>query len=53
VLTEYAVYYSQARPHQGLAQQSPIPKLMPAADELVHCLNVRGGIVHDYYRTAA
>ena len=53
VLREYLVYYNAARPHQGLAQQSPIPRIVPTASGPVRCRNVLGGILHDYYRDAA
>ena len=53
VLREYVIYFNGARPHQGLAQQSPIPRILPIADGPVRCRPVLGGILHDYYRDAA
>ncbi len=53
VLRDYVAYYNHTRPHQGLAQQSPIPQIMPIADGSIRCRNVLGGILHDYYRDAA
>jgi putative transposase len=53
VLHEYVTYYNGARPHQGLAQQSPIPRVLPTAGGPVRCRAVLGGILHDYYRDAA
>ena len=53
VLREYLTYYNGARPHQGLAQQSPVPRHLPTADGPVRCRAVLGGILHDYYRDAA
>jgi transposase InsO family protein len=53
VLREYQTYYNQARPHQGLAQESPLPRLAPKAEGPVCCRAVLGGILHDYYRAAA
>jgi putative transposase len=53
VLREYMPYYNQARPHQGLAQQLPLPRLIPKAEGSVRCRAVLGGIVHDYYREVA
>ena len=53
VLCEYIAYYNQARPHQGLDQQAPIPWVIPKAGRQVQCRNLLGGIVHDYYRDAA
>jgi hypothetical protein len=52
VLKEYADYYNTARPHQGTAQQMPIPLSHPQ-DGAIHCQDVLGGILHDYYRNAA
>jgi putative transposase len=49
VLTEYTYYYNNARPHQGRAQQSPIP-LQAAQDGPIHCRDVSGGVIRDYYR---
>lgn len=53
VLTDYAAYSHQARPHQGLAQgippaPSPCPRTGP-----VQCRGTRGGLRNDYYREAA
>jgi putative transposase len=53
VLREYVTYFNSARPHQGLAQQSPIPRIFPIADGPVRCRAALGGILHDYYRDAA
>ena len=52
VLKEYIHYYNTARPHQGLAQQPPIPLLRPRCGT-IHCRDVLGGILHDYYRDTA
>ena len=52
VLKEYVHYYNAARPHQGLAQQTPIP-LSRSQRGTIHCRDVLGGILHDYYRDAA
>jgi transposase InsO family protein len=52
VLTEYTTYYNFARPHQGLEQQAPIPYSCTGRGE-IHCRDVLGGILHDYYREAA
>ena len=53
VLYEYINYYNSARPHQGIAQQTPIPQIVSMADGQVRCRNVLGGIVHDYYHGTA
>jgi putative transposase len=52
VLKEYTTYYNAARPHQGIHQQIPIPFSGPKVGT-IHCRDVLGGILHDYYRDAA
>jgi len=52
VLKEYTTYYNAARPHQGIHQQAPIPFSRPQHGT-IHCRDVLGGILHDYYRDAA
>jgi transposase InsO family protein len=52
VLKEYTDYYNVARPHQGLAQQAPIP-LGRTRSGTIHRRDVLGGILHDYYRKSA
>ena len=37
VLREHVIYFNGARPHEGLAQQSPIPRILPIADCPVRC----------------
>lgn len=52
-LKEYITYYNARRPHQSLAQDSPLG-LEPASQEgPVRHRNVLGGIIRDYYREAA
>jgi hypothetical protein len=53
VLCEYIAFYNSARPHQALAQQTPLPGATPIADGAVRCRPVLGGIQNDYYRDAA
>jgi putative transposase len=53
VMRDYVTYFNGARPHQGLAQQSPIPRILPIADGPVRYRAVLGGILRDYYRDAA
>jgi transposase InsO family protein len=53
VLREYIDYYDKARPHQGLAQQAPIPFPRGPSHGENHCRDVLGGIIHDYRREAA
>jgi putative transposase len=52
VLNVYVVYFNQARPHQGIAQQIPEPSRSalssPHAGEKVIALPVMGGLHHDY-----
>ena len=52
VLAEYITYYNTARPHQGINQQIPVPS-RSSQDGNIHCRDVLGGIIHDYYRQAA
>lgn len=52
VLREYIAYYNARRPHQGLAQRSPVPGPPPARTGVVCCRPVLGGIIHDYDRAA-
>jgi putative transposase len=53
VLKEYIAYYIQARPHQGLQQQTPIPYAPCLPEGVIHRRAVLGGLIHDYYREAA
>jgi putative transposase len=53
VLIEYIPYYNQRRPHQSLAQQSPIARPVPCRDGSIHYQPILGGILRDYYRQAA
>lgn len=52
VLKEYIHYYNTARPHQGIAQQAPIP-FSRSRDGTIQCRDVLGGILQKYYREAA
>ena len=53
MLTEYVDYYNQARPHQGLQQQTPIPYTPGVPQGAIHYRAVVGGLMRDYYRDAA
>jgi hypothetical protein len=53
VLREYVAHYNEARPHQGLAQHTPLPRTIPIAGGPVRCRAVLGGIQHDHYLDAA
>jgi hypothetical protein len=51
VLNEYLAYYNARRPHQGLEQQSPIPRYKPMATGVINRRSVLGGIINDYFRS--
>ena len=53
VLIEYITFYNEARPHQGIEQQTPIPRAHFSQDGLIQHREVLGGLLHDYYRQAA
>ena len=52
VMRDYSDYYNQARPHQGLDQQIPLPKKSTSHMGVIRCRSVLG-IINDYYRDAA
>jgi hypothetical protein len=56
VLNAYVVYFNQARPHQGMAQQIPeqrrsVPSAGDAGNKVI-ALPVVGGLHHDYHWAA-
>jgi putative transposase len=53
VLTAYVAHYNQARPHQGLGQQTPVPHDRPARRGPVRRRDVLGGLLHEYDREVA
>jgi hypothetical protein len=53
VLIDYITFYNEARPHQGLEQQAPIPRAPSSQGGLIQRREVLGGLLHDYYRQAA
>lgn len=53
VMREYIAFFNTARPHQGLDQRIPVPKLDLENTGPVRSRAVLGGIIHDYYRDAA
>jgi putative transposase len=53
VMREYTEFFNTARPHQGLEQRIPVPKVTPKITGPVGSRTVLGGILHDYYRDAA
>jgi transposase InsO family protein len=54
VLQGYLAYYRQARPYQGLNQETPLlqPQLL-SADSIVQSRPVLGGLHHECFRAAA
>ncbi|NLF78202.1 MAG: transposase [Chloroflexi bacterium] len=50
VMREYMAFFNTVRPHQGLAQQIPVPGITHDNTGPVRCRAVLGGIIHDYYR---
>jgi putative transposase len=56
LLKAYVVYFNQARPHQGIGQQIPVPPVPPAplhdSSGRVISVPVLGGLHHDYQRAA-
>ena len=53
VLKENEALYNDSRPHQGINQQTPIPRIEANGTSVVVRRDMLGGIVHDYYRLAA
>jgi putative transposase len=56
VLQAYVTYFHQARPHQGLQQQTPDPHatalLDDARDGPIVAVPILGGLHHEYQRVA-
>jgi putative transposase len=53
VLQTYVTYFNHRRPHQGLGQQSPLPRPPIPGTGPVQRVDVLAGIIHDYKRYAA
>jgi transposase InsO family protein len=56
LLRAYVVYFNQARPHQGIQQQIPVPSVLSAplrnSRDRVISVPMLGGLHHDYQRAA-
>jgi len=54
IVTEYVIYFNEARPHQGIDQRIPCVSHLPdhTEGEIVG-VPVLGGLHHDYRRKAA
>jgi transposase InsO family protein len=48
VMCEFVQFYNEARPHQGLEQQTPISTEQRSKDGPIHRRDVLGGLLHDY-----
>ena len=49
VLVKYIGYYENSRPHQGLDQQTPVPRKPVPYSGQVRKRELLGGIINDYY----
>jgi len=56
VLKDYASYFNQARPYQGITQRIPVPIVSPLGESKagrVMAFSVLNGLHHDYRRATA
>jgi hypothetical protein len=47
------LYYNNRRPHQSIAQDSPLGSEVPSGEGAIEYRSVLGGIIRDYFREAA
>jgi putative transposase len=57
VLTGYLEHYNGARPHRGIGLEVPVPAPVATVTALpaggrVECVDVLGGLIHEYRRAA-
>ncbi len=52
IAAEYARFFNQARPHQGIGQRVPAPQGSPSRRGQIIATPVLGGLHHDYRRAA-
>ena len=53
VLSVYVAHYSQARPHQGVEQRTPLPPTGRAEQGPIRRRDLLGDVLRQYYREAA
>jgi hypothetical protein len=49
---EYATFFNQARPHQGIGQRVPDGTATPHPDGRIIAIPVLGGLHHEYRKAA-
>jgi transposase InsO family protein len=53
VLSAYVDHYNLARPHRGLGLEVPVaPDELPRPTGPIECVDVLGGLIHEYHRAA-